>query len=70
MNSLVQAKDCPPIPINIFHIIVVAPLFAYLGYMGVQNQPIGKLLAYILIALAVVVALYHSYRVWEKNKLS
>ena len=45
--------------VYLFHILVVAPLFIYLGYKGAEAP---KQLFTILIAMGVVIGLYHGYK--------
>jgi len=51
------------IEVNLFHLFGVAPILAYTGYYGTQANP---LVFTILLILALVVVLYHGYRVYEK----
>ena len=54
--------------IYLFHILFVAPLLFYIGYMK-ENVP--KQLYVVLMAMGVVIALYHSYKLVNtlmKNK--
>lgn len=59
--------------INIFHIIIVVPLIAYLGMEGVYGNPISPTLGYILVVVAVGMLIAHGYRLADKlgfiNKL-
>lgn len=45
--------------IYLFHILFVAPLLFYIGYM---KEKVPKQLYVILMALGVIIALYHSYK--------
>jgi hypothetical protein len=42
---------------NVFHVVFVAPMLAYIGYLAVNNKPIT--FGNSLIYLAVGMALYH-----------
>jgi hypothetical protein len=53
--------------INYFHILGVAPLLGYIGYLGYNNQLIGTNLGALLIILAIIIVLYHSYLVYIKS---
>ena len=53
--------------INYFHIIGVAPLLGYIGYLGYQNQPIGQNLGLFLILLAIIIVIYHAYLIHQKT---
>jgi hypothetical protein len=44
---------------NVFHVVFVAPMLAYIGYLAVNNKPIT--FGNSLIYLAVGMALYHLY---------
>jgi membrane protein DedA with SNARE-associated domain len=51
--------------IYLIHILIVAPLFIYTGYLGDklatgQNKEYKKFF-WLLIAIAVVIILYHSF---------
>lgn len=48
--------------INIFHILVVAPLFIYVGWFGASTPPA---IFTLLLVLAPIVLLYHAYRAYE-----
>lgn len=48
--------------INLFHMLAVAPVLGYIGYMGVQEKPIDKRFFYLLCVVALVVFVYHGYR--------
>jgi hypothetical protein len=44
---------------NVFHVVFVAPMLAYIGYLAVNNKPItfGKSLIYLAVGMAV----FHLY---------
>lgn len=48
--------------INLFHIFIVAPIMAYAGYYGAESNP---QIFTALLALGVLAALYHAYRLYE-----
>lgn len=49
--------------INAFHLLFIAPLFSYVGYMS--QKPVVQDTAYNIIAsLALVVLGYHGYKYW------
>jgi hypothetical protein len=50
--------------INVFHVLVIAPMLAYIGYLAVNNKPIS--FGNGLIYLAVGMALFHSYKIVEQ----
>jgi len=45
--------------VYLFHILVIAPLLFYIGYM---KEKVPSQLYVILMAMAVVIALYHSFK--------
>jgi hypothetical protein len=45
--------------VYIFHILIVAPLLFYIGYM---KERVPNQVYVILMAVAVTIALYHSYK--------
>ena len=49
--------------INIFHLVVVAPLLVYVGYYQCES---GKEVFYTLGALGLVVFLYHAFRLVQR----
>ena len=48
--------------INISHIAFVAPLLAFVAYCGLEGKPLPRWFWMALLALAVIVAAYHAYR--------
>ncbi len=48
--------------INIFHVLVVAPLFVYVGWLGASTPPAVFTL---LLVMAPIVLLYHAYRAYQ-----
>ena len=48
--------------VNLFHILAVAPLLGYIGYNGMEHRPIDDRIYQILIGVAILVLVYHSYR--------
>ena len=47
--------------INVFHVIFVAPVLAYIGYLAVSNKPIS--FGRGLIYLAIGMGLFHLYKI-------
>jgi hypothetical protein len=47
--------------INVFHVLVVAPMLAYIGYLAVNNKPIS--FGNGLIYLAIGMGLFHLSRI-------
>lgn len=52
----------PKQQINLFYMIAIAPLLGYIGYMGVQGEKIDQKFFYLLCVIALVVFMYHCYR--------
>jgi hypothetical protein len=50
--------------INLFHILVVAPLLLYVGY---NKGATPEFIFTLLIIMAVLVLLYHGYRYLNRN---
>ena len=48
--------------INLFHVLVVAPLLGYLAYSGLYSRPVPRSVYWLLAVLAVGVLAYHAYR--------
>ena len=48
--------------INLFHMVFVAPLLIYIGYMGVDSLP---QMFTVLLVLAPLVMLFHLYRAFQ-----
>lgn len=57
VNVLIERK------INVFHVVLVAPMIAYIGYLAINNKPItfGK----SLLILAMLMALFHLHKILE-----
>jgi uncharacterized membrane protein len=47
--------------VYLFHILLVAPLFIFIGY---KKQAVPEQLFTILMAMGVVIGLYHSYKLF------
>ncbi len=54
--------------INLFHILFVVSLLAYLGYKIYNQQKINHNIGIFLIVLAIAIFFYHSYRFYTVNK--
>ncbi len=54
--------------INLFHIVFVVSLLAYLGIQIFNQQKIDKNVGAFLIVLAIAIFLYHAYRFYSVNK--
>ncbi len=51
--------------INLFHVLVVAPLLIYVGYMTNYGQTKPARMVYdLLIIIGLGALLYHAYRAW------
>lgn len=53
----------PHSAISLFHILVVAPLFLYVGF---ARNDVPEFVFLILGILAAVIFLYHAYQAWSK----
>jgi hypothetical protein len=49
--------------INIFHVLVVGPLFIYLG---IFKKDIPDIIFTILLYLGIVIVIYHTYLAYKK----
>ena len=49
----------------IFHVVVIAPLFIY---VGLAREQVPDAVFYTLGSIGIVIALYHAYRAYEKIK--
>jgi hypothetical protein len=54
--------------IYLFHIIFAVPLLAYLGVQIYNQQKMERNVGAFLIILALVILLYHAYRLYVVNK--
>ncbi len=54
--------------VNLFHVLVVAPLLAYIGYRSFRNLHIQGWLAVLLLFLSVGVLGYHGYKFYQRVK--
>lgn len=57
--------------INIIHLVLVAPLLIYVGFIGNQmatmrSEKNNKIAFNIQMVVGVIVALYHSYLIYSK----
>ena len=50
--------------INLFHVLVVAPLLFYVGYNKCDTH---ELVFNLLMVIAILVLLYHGYRYLNRN---
>ena len=48
--------------INVFHFLVVGPLLAYIGWIGVQGQIIPEWTFQVLLGMGVLATAYHFFR--------
>lgn len=58
------------IPINLFHILLVAPFFLYVAFVRGQLVP---WVFSVLFGLGLIIFIYHSYKTilkWKANSLS
>lgn len=53
----------PHSAISLFHILVVAPLFLYVGF---ARNDVPEFVFLILGILAAVIFMYHAYQAWSK----
>lgn len=53
-----------PIAVNAVHLLLVAPFFIWLGVT--QGREMTKLGYDLLIAVGILIALYHAYRIYQK----
>lgn len=66
----------PHLYINAAHIAVIAPAIGYLGWKGYNGEKIelGKMIGIVLLVLALVIIIYHAYRIktksWSEYKAS
>ena len=49
--------------LNLFHILIVAPLFIYIG---LKRDKINNWLYTLIMYLGIIVLLFHSYKVYSK----
>jgi hypothetical protein len=54
--------------INLFHIVFVVSLLAYLGIQIYNQRKIEQNVGAFLIVLAIAIFLYHLYRFYTVNK--
>jgi uncharacterized membrane protein len=52
--------------VNLFHVVGVAPLLGYTAYAAVED-PLPMWHVWILVILAILVVVFHSYRYYEKT---
>ena len=60
--------NIPPTAINAGHILGVAPLLAYVGYESYQGNTLPTWVGVLLLVLAIVVAVYHGYKLYSRMK--
>jgi len=49
--------------VHLFHILIVGSLFLY---VGIQKYKIPKFMYSVLIALGIIIILYHGFKVYKK----
>ena len=64
LNIIYKKMNQLPI-INLFHVLIVAPLLIYVGYMQNYGETKPARWVYdLLIIIGVFALLYHLYRAW------
>lgn len=53
--------------INVFHVAVVAPVLGYVGYTAYNNEPVGVNMGIALMIAAIIVLVFHLWRIYEKT---
>ncbi len=53
--------------VNLFHVLLIAPLLVYGGYYGSKSIP---QVFTAFMALGILVALYHAYKIYERRDQS
>jgi hypothetical protein len=48
--------------INLFHILIIAPLAIYIGYKGYKQEPVPKFWDLLLFVIAIFGFMYHFFR--------
>jgi membrane-bound metal-dependent hydrolase YbcI (DUF457 family) len=48
--------------INLFHLLAVAPFLAYIGYNNIQGNKLDEKFYYAMVVIAILVFVYHGYR--------
>ena len=62
-------KNLKNIQINLFHIIIVGPLFIYLWFYQVYlKQRISDNLLLALMLMGILIILYHIYIIYKKTQ--
>lgn len=75
-NKLEELLHGNPLTINYIHVGVVAPLLGYAGWKVHEASKLGgsaadlKNVGMALLVLAVIVLLYHVYRIYQKKQCS
>jgi hypothetical protein len=54
--------------VNLFHIAIIAPLLGYIAYLGINGHPIDKNIYYFLVVMALVIVIYHGYRLTQTDE--
>lgn len=49
--------------INVLHVVIIAPMIGYIGYLAIMNKPIK--FGMFLIILAILMAIYHAYKILD-----
>ena len=49
--------------INVLHVVIIAPMIGYIGYLAIMNKPIK--FGMFLIILAILMAIYHGYKILD-----
>ncbi len=54
--------------IPIIHMFIVAPLLLYIGYNIYKNKPMNTEFGMFILLLALLIFLYHSYKLYIYTK--
>ncbi len=54
--------------VNLFHLVLVAPMLAYIGWLNSTDQVLSQNMSYALMAIAAFVAVAHGVFILQKLK--
>ena len=53
--------------VNWIHILLIAPAIGYASWLNYQGQPLPPSMALVGMIVALIVVLFHAFRLWQKR---
>lgn len=55
--------------IHLLHALVVGPFLGYIGWCGINGEPIPKEYYNIMLVVGIIAALYHGSKLYEMGEI-